>query len=43
LGEGWTNFIHPDDRQQVLEKWENPSVREQGYAIEYQQFQIQNR
>lgn len=33
LGEGWTQFIHPDDREQVVHQWAEAVVQSQDYLF----------
>ncbi len=34
-GKGWTQAIHPDDRERVFAEWERASSEEREFAIEY--------
>ena len=35
LGEGWTRFLHPDDRQRIAQVWSESVATGQPYATEY--------
>ncbi|MBU6402608.1 MAG: PAS domain S-box protein, partial [Verrucomicrobia bacterium] len=35
LGEGWTGFIHPDDRERVREQWFTAAVQGGAFAAEF--------
>ena len=35
LGEGWQNFLHPDDRERTVERWKTAVATGELYEIEY--------
>ncbi|HEX6038012.1 PAS domain S-box protein [Longimicrobium sp.] len=35
VGEGWLHYIHPDDRERTIERWEHSLRTGERYSIEY--------
>jgi PAS domain S-box-containing protein len=35
LGDGWQRFLHPDDRQQVIDEWQDATLHRQNHTMEF--------